>query len=503
VLVCDRDGRLLLCNQQALVLLGKDIKAQNAETWLSCCGLEACEGDAVLERGDNPLLRAIAGERVMQQPLRIRRSGQREILVAIDGTPLYDESHKIVGGIALLRDVTAQRQLEQRLAQAQKMDAVGRLAGGIAHDFNNLLSVIHCCGDNLQSELEPDDERRAEVTLMLEAAQRAAALTHQLLSFSRQQVLLPKTLQLNSAVSAMAGMLRRALGPTIALELRLADALGLVQMDASQLERIVLNLAVNARDAMLEGGSGKLELSTSNVRCELVQDGIASGDYVVLAVSDCGSGMDPATQAKMFEPFFTTKPQGKGSGLGLATVYGIVEQSGGHIRCHSALGAGTEFRIYLPRSDARASLSSQEARAPKPMAAGAGTILLVDDEAAVRRILSVVLRKLGYTVLEADGLNAARALCADETLQIDLLLTDVVMPDGSGPQLVAELCTDRPAMRAMFMSGYTDDAALLSRAVRGGAMFLQKPFSPSTLASAVADALQKQGRVERDIERNR
>jgi two-component system, cell cycle sensor histidine kinase and response regulator CckA len=399
---------------------------------------------------------------------------------------------------AVIRDVTERRRAEeelrlrdQQLREAQKMDAIGRLAGGVAHDFNNLLSIIQTCGELVLRELGPRDPRRADLGQMLHASERAAILTRQLLSFSRQQVVQPKTLQLNEIVRKTDGMLRRVIGEHIEIVTQLDDELGYVSIDANQLEQIILNLAVNARDAMPEGG--ELRIETRNVSnaggSDLV---LPAGEYVMLAMRDTGSGSDADSQRHVFDPFLPTKEAGRGMGLGLSTVHGIVEQNAGYLRFESAPYRGTTFEIYLKRVDdhaaATAGLKSSVRRPAQPT----GAILLVDDEDNVRRIAAAILRRHGHTVLEARRPSDAVQLCARAQQPIDLLLTDVIMPESSGPQLAAELRTRHPAMNVLYMSGYSTDDVVLGKTSRDGITFLQKPFTPALLIEAVSEAMSKQ-----------
>jgi two-component system cell cycle sensor histidine kinase/response regulator CckA len=487
VVVTDQLGNFLLVNREAQRILGADANALTIATWASVCELYDSENKTPLTATDNPLVRAIAGEDLIE--VCVRSGETLRARIGVSATPLKDSHGAVVGGIGLLRDVTEQRDMAQRLAQSQKLDAVGRLAGGIAHDFNNLLSVIQSCGEMLLRNLAGSDNKRVEVGHILNAAQRAALLTRQLLSFSRQQVVQPRTLQVNDVVRQIEVMLRRVIGEHIEVVTHLDDRLGLVKMDASQLEQVIVNLALNARDAMPDGG--RLSIETSNVDNrdgELATQ--PSGDFVRLTIRDSGMGMGAEIKRRMYEPFFTTKDVGKGSGLGLSTVYGIVEQNGGHILCQSAPQEGTEFEIYLNRT--YASEPRHQAVAPLPTQIGpngVGTILLVEDEDSVRRVAAAILRNHGYTVLEARRPSDALQICERGNLSIDLLLTDVVMPESSGPALAAELKARFPKMGVMYMSGYSGDNALMGKALRNGITFLQKPFTPALLAEAVDEAI--------------
>src|SRR5947199_159205 len=389
-----------------------------------------------------------------------------------------------------VRDVTERVLLEQQLRQAQKMEAVGRLAGGIAHDFNNILTAITGYADLLLEDLAPKDPRRQDAEEIHKAADRAAGLTRQLLAFSRQQVLQPRVLDLNALVTELEKMLRRLLGEDVKLATVLAPTLGRVRADAGRLEQVIMNLAVNARDAMPTGG--KLTIETGDVEFD---GGYAAehypappGKYAMLAVSDTGTGMDPETQAHLFEPFFTTKEKGKGTGLGLATVYGIVKQSGGFIWVYSELGVGTTFKIYLPRVDAAAEPMSAH-HAPTPVARGSETVLVAEDEAPVRAVARHALERYGYRVLEAASAEAALDVAQRYSGPIHVLLTDVIMPGMSGRDLAARLATLRPETRVIYMSGYTDDAITRHGVLEPGFVFVQKPFTPDALARTVRDVL--------------
>jgi two-component system, cell cycle sensor histidine kinase and response regulator CckA len=395
--------------------------------------------------------------------------------------------------IIVNRDVTARRNLEDQFRQAQKMEAVGRLSGGVAHDFNNLLGVIIGYAEFLQEHLEPENALRGSVDEILNAGKRAAALTRQLLAFSRQQVLDPKVIDLNGAVSDMEKLLRRLIGEDVELSTQLASDPGRVKADQGQLEQVVMNLAVNARDAMPQGG--KLIIATENI----VMDEtfvrrypypVQPGPYVCLNVTDSGTGMDAETKARAFEPFFTTKEKGKGTGLGLSTVYGVVKQSGGYIDIFSSPGAGTTFKIYLPRID-------EAVNRPAPSQGGAGsfegkeTILLAEDEASLRKLTRTTLEQSGYRVLEAkDGVEALAVSEACE-LPIDLLLTDVVMPGMGGRALAQELTRLRPAMRVVYMSGYTGQGVGTQGPIDPGSDFLPKPFTRVVLARKIREALDR------------
>ena len=389
------------------------------------------------------------------------------------------------------RDVTDQRHLEEQFRQAQKMEAVGQLAGGIAHDFNNLLTAILGNTQLLLRDLPPGDSKRGDVEEIRKASERAASLTRQLLAYSRRQMLQPEVLDLNVVVAEMDKLLRRLIGENIALETLLAPDLGRVRADPNQIEQVLVNLAVNARDAMADGGGGTLTIETANVDLDeaftQAHLGSKAGPHAMFAVTDTGTGMDATVRAHLFEPFFTTKEVGKGTGLGLATVYGIVKQSDGYISVSSEPGRGSSFKVYLPRLDARPRTSSP---AIKGLAGrGTETILVVEDEPAVLALSRRALEAHGYVVLAASDATTALRLVERHGGTIHLLLTDVVMPGMSGRDLADQLAARRSGTRVLYMSGYPGDAVVQHGELHPGASFLQKPFSADGLARKVRDVL--------------
>ncbi len=388
----------------------------------------------------------------------------------------------------------ALRRSEEQLRQAQKMEAVGQLAGGVAHDFNNLLTIIRGYSDLLLNGiLGPDDAGRDAVQEIRKAAERAADLTRQLLAFSRRQVLAPRVFVLNNVIHEMDKMLRRLIGEDIRLTSRLAADLGMVKADPGQIEQVLLNLAVNARDAMPRGG--QLTIETANVQLDesytRTHPEVQPGPFVMLAVTDTGCGMDAATQARIFEPFFTTKGPDKGTGLGLATVYGIVKQSGGSIYVYSEVGRGTSFKVYLPRHEEVSPASRETHSTPRAERGSHGqeTLLIVEDDNSVRALTRTVLRGYSYDVIEAVDADDALRCVSQQTRPIHLLVTDLVMPGMSGRELAERLKLMRPEMKVLYVSGYTDDAVVRHGLLEAEVAFLQKPFTPSALASKVREVL--------------
>jgi two-component system cell cycle sensor histidine kinase/response regulator CckA len=417
--------------------------------------------------------------------------------IAIPNRVLHIDSAAFTPGVLVytVRDLTNQTRLEEQLAQSQKMDAVGQLAGGVAHDFNNLLTVIMSYSTLLLDDFEEKDPRREDVQEISNAASRAAGLTSQLLAFSRKQLLEPRVISVNTVVGGIEKLLLRLLGEDIELATTLEPDLFLIHADPGQLEQVLINLAVNARDAMPEGG--RLHITTSNT--ELSDEHThrhleaAPGKYVMVAVSDTGTGMTREVQQRVFEPFFTTKGQGKGTGLGLSTVYGIVKQSGGDVWIYSEPGKGTTFKVYFPcvsneeeeireRDDAQAVMGGNE------------TVLIVEDDAALRALSARILEGNGYTVLLARNGLEALAIAAGHVGPIDLVATDVVMPKMNGRPLVEKLLETREHMGVLFMSGYTDDEVMRRGVIDGGTAFLQKPFTPAQFARKVRHVLDQKGK---------
>jgi PAS domain S-box-containing protein len=494
LIIGDRDGTVLDANDTFLRMVGRsrDDVAAGRVSWKETTPPEWVDANVAAAEQ----LRA-TGVAPPWEKEYLRKDGTR--VPVLVGVAKLDETRNISVSIDLTerkqaeagrkRAEEALRSSEDQLRQAQKMEAVGRLAGGVAHDFNNVLSVIMSYGEVVLGAMAPDDPSRADVEEIRKAAARAAGLTRQLLLFSRQQVVEPRVLDLQAIVAPMEKMLHRLLGEDVELVVVAPESPGRVEADPSHIEQVVLNLVVNARDAMPTGG--KLTIETGNV---VLDEAYAqthlpakAGRYVMLAVTDTGTGMDRETQARIFEPFFTTKETGKGTGLGLSTVFGIVQQSGGHIWVDSAPGKGTTFEVYLPRVDA-------EPEVPRPTMApstlrGTETILLVEDEPQVRAVVLAILRHHGYRVVVAQNAADALLLAEAHPEPIDLLVTDVVMPHMSGPELARRLHESRPRMKVLCMSGYTDDSVVRHGVVDSATAFIQKPLTPASLTLKVREVL--------------
>jgi PAS domain S-box-containing protein len=407
--------------------------------------------------------------------------------------PVRDGSGKIVNYVAVKRDVTKELELQRQITQLQKMEGIGRLAAGVAHDFNNLLGVISGYGELAQRGLDPAGAPFAKLTQVLKASERAADLTRQLLAFSRQQNLQPKVLDLSAVVLDAEKMVRRIVGEDVEVATVLRQKLGRIKADPGQIHQIVLNLAANARDAMREGG--RLLLETAEVELDgpyaRVHPPCKAGSYVNLIVTDNGCGMPPEVKSRIFEPFFTTKALGSGTGLGLATVYAIVKQSGGYIWVYSEVGHGTTFKIYFPRVDE--DLPADVAKSPREAVRGSGTILLVEDERMLRELLTETLTASGYTVLAAEEGGAACRIAKTHVGTIDLLITDVIMPGATGKKVAEEITAARPITKILYISGYTGEAIGRAGVLEAGAPLLPKPFSAHALTQRVREILTHEG----------
>jgi hypothetical protein len=421
---------------------------------------------------------------------RVTKDG-RLLDVSISVSPLRDAKGDIIGASAIARDITAQKRAEGQLHQSQKMEAIGRLAGGVAHDFNNILGIINACTEFLRDRIDPAGEPSLYVENIQRATERGSSLTRQLLAFSRTPVIQPRILDLNERLKDISKLLRPLMGDDVEVLIVSRSPSAVVEADPGQLDQILVNLAVNARDAMPRGGKFILETRAEKFDEAFAEQhqAMAAGKYVLLAVSDTGNGMDEATASRIFEPFFTTKEVGKGTGLGLATVYGIVKQSAGHILVYSEPGHGTTFKIYLPSADHKIGLASKpevETVAPKRQGT---TILLVEDDEIMRSLTRQLLQEHGYTVIEADDGKSALERVESHPGPIDLLLTDVVMRRMSGPELVERLSVSHPNLKVVFMSGYTGELIAEREVLKRGITLLEKPFSRTALLNTIHTTL--------------
>lgn len=490
VIAADDDGRVRFLNPVAESLTGwRDAEARGRplDEVLRLIDEETrepveCPGTAALRSGSVVIL--------ARRTLLISRDGV-ECPIADSAAPIRDRAGRVSGVVLVFRDVTESKLLEERYRQSQKMEAVGQLAGGVAHDFNNLLTVILGCCECLENDGAISGESRTWAGEIHKAADRAAGLTRQLLAFSRQQILKPRLLDLNEVIADAGKMIARLIGEDVVVKSTLEPKLRHVRVDAGQMHQVLLNLAVNARDAMPNGGL--LSIETANIDLDesyaLTNPDVRPGRYVVMNVSDTGVGMDLKTQARIFEPFFTTKDVDKGTGLGLSTVFGIIKQSGGHITVYSEPNEGTTFRVYLPAVTAEGAPSRDDG--PRPIVArGSETVLVVEDEDMVRRLACHALRAHGYTVLEAR--NGIEALVVFERRpDIHLVVSDVVMPEMGGRQLNEQLQKIKPDQKVLFMSGHTSDAVLRHGVSESKSNFIQKPFSPTQLAKTVREILDR------------
>jgi PAS domain S-box-containing protein len=490
VMATDTQGCVTFMNPRAEVLTG----------WTQAEASGHPVMEVLLVRHETPQTPAESAiEKVLREGITIDLADHNLVLIAKDGTerpiddsaaPIRDDQGRIIGVVLVFRDITERRQLQEKLVQAEKMEAIGRLAGGVAHDFNNLLTVISVYTELLLSRRNRHDQLERYASEIKKAVDNATGLTGQLLTLSRKQMLQPRVLDLNGMLANMEEVLQRLVGQAIQLLIVQGATLGYVNVDPAQLEQVVLNLVMNARDAMLQGGT--LTIETADIECDELQahayGGGHPGPYVMLAVSDTGCGMDATTRSRLFEPFFTTKSRGRGTGLGLSIVYGIVSQSGGHIAVDSAPGRGAVFRIYLPRAEKIAVAQRPNASATR-LQQGSETVLLVEDEDEVRAAVGESLQMRGYTVLKARHGKEALMICRRHQGPIHLLLTDVVMPQMTGPELAQRLFLLRPAIKVLYVSGYTSDALAQRNMVEPGTAFLQKPFTPDTLARHVRAVL--------------
>jgi PAS domain S-box-containing protein len=488
VLVIDTKGRVLLSNPAAEKML-RYRPGMTVELLRSLSTIFHADGVTPLLPRDMPASRALRGEEFDATEIVVRpRSGNSPVHLVISGRPLRDATRAISGAALLYHDITGMRETEHKLLQSQKLDAIGKLTGGVAHDFNNMLTVITGTTETLVAGLADRPNLQKTAELIDVAAERCIELIRHLLAFARRQPLHPRNVDINGTVLDIAKLLRPTLGEQIEINSILEQEVATAHVDASQLANSLLNMAINARDAMPEGG--KLLLETRNVVLDeayaAANPGVLPGPYVMLAVSDTGSGMSKEVQDKVFEPFFTTKEVGKGSGLGMSMVYGFVRQSGGHIRIYSEEGHGTTIKLYLP--PARGQTEATVAAAA-PLTGGSETVLVVEDDQLVRNFVSTQLQSLGYKTIDAADGPAALASMTDG-VTFDLLFTDVILPNGmTGRQLADEVTKRRPGMKVLYTSGYTDNAIVHQGRLDSGVMLLSKPYRKSQLAKMIRQAL--------------
>jgi len=484
ILAAGPDGRVTFLNRAAETLLGcerEDALGNLAEQVLQLNGGGEAGPETLAHLAGNANW---SGERLIQRG----SGGQRRVELSVSA--MRGPAGEAAGNVACVRDVTALRSMEDQYHQSQKLESVGRLAAGVAHDFNNLLTIINGYCDFLLDRLQPSDSVRGYALEIRKAGERAAGLTKQLLAFSRKQAIEPRVMDVNATIRESVPMLQRLIGEDIVLETRLGGSLGQIMADPDQLNQVIMNLAVNARDAMPNGG--RLDIETANAEIGVnaparIHAEATSGRYVLMTVRDTGHGMDEAVRQRIFEPFFTTKEVGKGTGLGLSTVYGIVRQNGGWIDVWSEVGVGTSFKVYFPRIDA--CVLPERIRTGSPTGEGAETILVVEDQEAVRAFTAAALRQRGYQVLEASNGTEAIAVAGGYPGRIHLLVTDVVMPGMNGKELSGRLRDSLPGLPVLFVSGYTADAIAHRGVLDRGVALLYKPFSPDELAAKVRSAL--------------
>jgi signal transduction histidine kinase/CheY-like chemotaxis protein len=436
-------------------------------------------------------LEALGRQVVLMLELRRSEREVKELNNALEQRVMDRTAELHSANQSLKVEIEERERIQQQMLQIQKMEAIGRLAGGIAHDFNNILLVITGYCEMLLDEPGVTATDREAVLEIQKAGKRAASLTRQLLTFSRRQVIEPKVLDLNDTVQNVSGMLLRLIGKDVQFDIEKGENLQAIRADENQIEQVIMNLVINACDAMPQGGKLRLETSSLLLEKPLPFEGgeIPPGSYTLLAVQDSGTGMSAEIKAKIYEPFFTTKPIGKGTGLGLATCFGIVQQSGGFIRCDSEIGRGTTFHVFLPTAHTQAK-TVRTGRLSMNSQRGRETILLVEDDSAVRRLTALTLRNLGYTVLEAgDGLEAVALVQSRSQLAIDLLVTDVIMPHFNGRELIERLAVLLPEMKCILVSGYTDDVLIHRGVLDAQAAYLQKPFTPAQLSQRVREVL--------------
>jgi two-component system cell cycle sensor histidine kinase/response regulator CckA len=494
IFVKDWDGRFILVNQAVADIYGSTVENLIGKTDADF----NTNPDEVAHflRSDREVMTAARPKLIAEEPVTNPGTGETRWFQTIK-VPLRlpDDDHPKLLGVAT--EISERKRLEEQLLQSQKMEAVGQLAGGVAHDFNNILTAIVGYTDLLAVDFQGNDRSLEDLDEIRKAARRAAALTRQLLAFSRKQVLEPRDIELNGLVQNLDKMLRSLITENIDLRAELSPDIAAVRADPNQIEQVIMNLAINARDAMPKGGTLTIETRNATLDADYAAQhvSVVPGKYVMLAVSDTGHGMDEKTKARIFEPFFTTKPEGRGTGLGLSTVYGIVKQSGGNIWLYSEPGKGTTFKVYLPAVDPDMADQARPQTAPLREGARAGasgkaeTVLLVEDDAQLRRLAHRALATEGYIVLEADRGAVALDIARRHPGRIDLLLTDVVMPDTNGRKLADALRTERPGLRVLFMSGYPDGAIVHHGMLDPGVAYLPKPFTTEAVARKIREVL--------------
>jgi two-component system cell cycle sensor histidine kinase/response regulator CckA len=495
IFVKDWDGRFILVNQAVADIYGSTVENLIGKTDADF----NTNPDEVAHflRSDREVMTAARPKLIAEEPVTNPGTGETRWFQTIK-VPLRlpDDDHPKLLGVAT--EISERKRLEEQLLQSQKMEAVGQLAGGVAHDFNNILTAIVGYTDLLAVDFQGNDRSLEDLDEIRKAARRAAALTRQLLAFSRKQVLEPRDIELNGLVQNLDKMLRSLITENIDLRAELSPDIAAVRADPNQIEQVIMNLAINARDAMPKGGTLTIETRNATLDADYAAQhvSVVPGEYVMLAVSDTGHGMDDKTKARIFEPFFTTKPEGRGTGLGLSTVYGIVKQSGGNIWLYSEPGKGTTFKVYLPAVDPNTAAEARPAAAAavreRPRAGASGraeTVLLVEDDAQLRRLAHRALATEGYNVLEADRGTVALDIARRHPGRIDLLLTDVVMPDTNGRKLADALRVERPGLRVLFMSGYPDGAIVHHGMLDPGVAYLPKPFTTEAVARKIREVL--------------
>lgn len=490
IIACDEKGVINFFNSAMQKMHGLPDRDVTPDLWPQYFDLYQPDGKTLLKKEEVPLFRALQGETIRNQEILVLRNQQDPIHLFVSGQPVVDQEGKKIGAVVVAHDVTEMKRTEQQLRQAQKMEAMGQLAGGIAHDFNNILMAVSGYCELMLMQIVAQDPLKHLASEIFKAVERGTALARQLLAFSRKQFSQPKLMNLNSVLAGMENLLRRVMKENIEVHISHDSCLGWVHADPAQIEQIIMNLAINARDAMPSGGT--LSIETSNV---WLDDSYAAGhipvvpgDYVMLTVSDNGVGMDEGTQARIFEPFFTTKEEGQGTGLGLFTVYGTVKQNGGFIWVYSEPGQGTTFKIYLPR------IENQPQTEPivdmsKESLTGTETILLVDDNESVRTAFSALLELHGYRVLRAADGQEALSIATQYHGQIHVLITDLVMPGIGGRELSQQLHKIVHEIKVIYMSGYTGESASRQGILDPDAAFLQKPASIRQLLQKIREVL--------------